>query len=402
MHHRVLSTVVPPILFGAALLMPVLFSAPAHASPGDITTFAGGPGRGSALAVAIAPSGLTVFGDTLYISDDLFQVIRRVDLTTGDQEIVAGNGATGLNIPDGSGDGGPATAADLSYPGSVAFDAAGNLFIADGGNARVRRVDATTGTITTVADTGTFGFSGDGGPALAAELDAPGGLGFDSCGNLFIGDGCTTDQCNAVGGCVHPFNSLPCDDGDACTQTDTCQSGACSGANPVVCTATDQCRDVGICNPGTGTCSHPALPDGTACDDANVCTQSDTCQAGVCQGANFSWSGVLQPVNGDGSSIFKLGQTVPIKFRLTGACAGTPNVVAKIFLTKISNQVVGSEMEATSTSAADTGKTFRYDAAANQYIYNLATKALSAGTWQLRLDLGDGVPNRTILASLRK
>jgi hypothetical protein len=95
---------------------------------------------------------------------------------------VAGNGTAGY-----SGDGGPATAARLDYPGGVAVDGAGDLFIADSGNYRVRKVDA-GGVITTVAGDGTPGYSGDGGPATAAQLSAVAGLAFDGSGNLFIAD----------------------------------------------------------------------------------------------------------------------------------------------------------------------------------------------------------------------
>src|SRR5207245_1301307 len=107
---------------------------------------------------------------------------------------------------------------------------------------------------------------------------------------------CTAaDQCHAVGACdpasgacsspAKP-NGTPCDDGNACTQTDTCPAGACVGANPVVCTAANQCHTAGTCDPATGACSNPAKPNGTSCNDANACTQSDTCQAGACVGAN--------------------------------------------------------------------------------------------------------------------
>ena len=75
-----------------------------------------------------------------------------------------------------------------------------------------------------------------------------------------------------------------CNDGNACTQTDTCQTGTCAGGNPVVCTASDQCHVAGTCNPMTGICYNPNAPNGTACNDSNVCTTADACQAGTCTG----------------------------------------------------------------------------------------------------------------------
>src|SRR5207249_7396382 len=82
------------------------------------------------------------------------------------------------------------------------------------------------------------------------------------------------------------LDGTPCDDGDACTQTDACQNGSCVGANPVVCTA-DQCHDPGTCNPATGVCSVPTnKTNGTACNDGDACTQTDACQNGSCVGAN--------------------------------------------------------------------------------------------------------------------
>ena len=86
------------------------------------------------------------------------------------------------------GDGGPATSAQLNNPYGLAVDGQGDLFIADYGNNRVREINATTGDITTVAGNGTAGLSGDGGPATSAELDQPEGLAVDALGDLFIGD----------------------------------------------------------------------------------------------------------------------------------------------------------------------------------------------------------------------
>jgi sugar lactone lactonase YvrE len=94
-----------------------------------------------------------------------------------------GNGRQGY-----SGDGGPAKEASLNQPFGVVFDEAGNLFVSDTFNHRVRRVDARTGVISTVAGTGERGFSGDGGPATAGNLNEPYGLAVDSEGNLYIAD----------------------------------------------------------------------------------------------------------------------------------------------------------------------------------------------------------------------
>jgi hypothetical protein len=80
-------------------------------------------------------------------------------------------------------------------------------------------------------------------------------------------------------------DGTPCDDGDACTRTDTCVAGACSGSDPVECTATGPCREPGTCDPRTGACSGAVAPDGTSCDDGDACTDADRCAAGVCTGA---------------------------------------------------------------------------------------------------------------------
>ncbi|MFT3772446.1 MAG: MopE-related protein [Minicystis sp.] len=92
----------------------------------------------------------------------------------------------------------------------------------------------------------------------------------------------------AATNCANPatVNGTPCDDGNACTQTDTCQNGLCVGTNPIVCSASDQCHAAGTCNPTTGACSNPAKVNGTTCDDGNLCTQTDTCQNGACTGSN--------------------------------------------------------------------------------------------------------------------
>jgi len=115
----------------------------------------------------------------------------------------------------------------------------------------------------------------------------------------------------------------------------------------------------------------------------------------------YAWSDVRQPINVDGSSVFKLGSTIPVKFQLTGASASISNLVALIYVAKVSNGVAGTEVEPATNVNADAGNVFRYDASANQYIFNWGTKGLTEGTWQIRIDLGDGVTH-IVNVSLRK
>ena len=105
-----------------------------------------------------------------------------LQVNPGNLKTIAGNGTAGYG-----GDGGPATTAELNTPDGIAFDTHGDLYIADIGNNVIRKVD-TLGNITTVAGNGTQGFSGDGGPATAAELNAPFGVDLDAAGNLYIMD----------------------------------------------------------------------------------------------------------------------------------------------------------------------------------------------------------------------
>jgi sugar lactone lactonase YvrE len=122
------------------------------------------------------------FGN-VYVADTQNQRIRRVSGFGGGIGTIAGTGERGYG-----GDGGPATQAMLASPNSVAVDSAGNLYIADGWNRRIRKVDAATGTIRTIAGTGEQGYGGDGGPATEAGLYSPGGVAVDGSGNVYIAD----------------------------------------------------------------------------------------------------------------------------------------------------------------------------------------------------------------------
>ena len=161
------------------------------ADTGIITTFTGtgvagfSGDEGDATAAELSFPyyvALDAVGNLVIADQGNFRV-RRVASDTGIITTVAGTGHAGF-----SGDAGPATNAQLSVPYGVALDAAGNLFIADQGNFRVRQVAVDTGIITTVAGTGTHGFSGDGGPATDAQLSVSYGVALDAAGNLFISD----------------------------------------------------------------------------------------------------------------------------------------------------------------------------------------------------------------------
>ncbi|HET6404118.1 MAG TPA: HYR domain-containing protein [Candidatus Thermoplasmatota archaeon] len=113
--------------------------------------------------------------------------------------------------------------------------------------------------------------------------------------------------------------------------------------------------------------------------------------------SSSTWTGLLQPVNADGTSVFKLGSTIPLKFR----CGDQGTATVKVSMQKLSNGIYGAEVEATSTSGADSGNTFRWSSTDGQYIYNLATKPLSEGTWFVKVDFGNGDVRETKI-SLRK
>ncbi|MEI8278624.1 MAG: T9SS type A sorting domain-containing protein [Bacteroidota bacterium] len=119
----------------------------------------------------------------IYIADLNNNRVRKVNATNGIITTVAGTGVAGFN-----GDNIPATTAQLNGPYGVAIDALGNLFIADDFNARIRKVDATTGIISTIAGNGIVGYSGDKALAINAELYSPNSLMFDHLGNLYLSD----------------------------------------------------------------------------------------------------------------------------------------------------------------------------------------------------------------------
>ena len=169
----------------------------------------GGPATSAALSylTAIALDG----NGNLYIADENY-VVRRVNLSTGIITTFAGNGTFAH-----SGDGGPATAASLYYPTGLAVDSSNNVYISEYYGEDVRVVNANTGIITTFAGTGVYGSSGDGGPASSAQLTAPRGL-VVSNGNLYIVNGCVIRSVNLSTNIISSFAGSESNP-NACTDT---------------------------------------------------------------------------------------------------------------------------------------------------------------------------------------
>jgi trimeric autotransporter adhesin len=143
-----------------------------------------GDGGPAAIATFNEPIGISIdTSGNLYILEQYNNTVRKINRISGTISTVCGNGGGGF-----SGDGGPATDAHMEQPAGLYVDIAGNIYIADKGNNRIRKVEAATGNISTIAGTGTLGFTGDGGPATNAQIGSPRGVCADLDGNVFIAD----------------------------------------------------------------------------------------------------------------------------------------------------------------------------------------------------------------------
>src|SRR6202789_2568538 len=158
---------------------------------GNLTTIAGTGTQGfsgdngpASAAELDSPQGLALdTANNLYIADTHNHRIRKLSLTTGIITTIAGTGAAGF-----SGDNGPAASAQLDLPTALTLDTNQNLYLADTANHRIRRIDAATGIITTIAGNGTQGYSGDSGLTTAASIDSPTGIAVDAAHNLYVAD----------------------------------------------------------------------------------------------------------------------------------------------------------------------------------------------------------------------
>jgi hypothetical protein len=242
--------------------------------------------------ISIAPNGVC---EGLSRTANLGNYFARVTVTYRPNSHVCevgvcnpGTGACGFaTAPDGTActDGNPCTTGDACNAGACAGVA---LDCNDDNPCTDDSCDPATGCVhtnnTDVCSDGSACTSGDrcaDGACLSGEAI--------NCGD---NNACTDDSCDPATGCVFANNTNACNDGNACTRTDSCSSGSCVGSNPVVCGASDQCHDAGVCNPATGVCSNPVKPNGTSCNDASLCTTGETCQSGTCTPA---FSGLSEP-----------------------------------------------------------------------------------------------------------
>ena len=169
-----------------------------------------------------------------------------------------------------------------------------DFFVVSGPNAGVAGAcTSDPGCATDAAGTVSFTYSGTGGAGTDQLKACFSGQSGQVCSALVTKEWVDCDDHNpctddsflpSTGTCNHAPNTNTCDDGNACTQADTCQNGVCVGASPIVCTPQDQCHGAGVCNPANGVCSSPVKPDGTPCNDGSACTTADQCSGGVCVG----------------------------------------------------------------------------------------------------------------------
>jgi sugar lactone lactonase YvrE len=411
---------------------------------GMITTVAGGgwglgDGGPATSATLVTPDGVAVDGaGNLYIADTWNHRVRRVD-TGGTITTVAGTSECGS-----SGDGGPATSACVQSPRSVAVDGAGTLYIGDEGW-RIRRVDP-TGTITTVAGNGTGGFSGDGGPATSASLTVPYGVAVDGAGNLFIADNgnnrirrvwASQNTPTGSGVSVQPTATLP--DGSTASVSLSFDSVLAGGTTTVTTsTAGPQVPDgfkligggtgqpiyydvettavftgaVTVCftwqqgqvkNEGNLHLFHfennawHDLPTSVDMNANRICGSVTSLSPFVIAEIAYTFGGFDQPLLADGSASIqqnKTGRTIPVKFTLTWQGHLVSDAAATIAVYKVLNTATGTVDTTALTedagAANDTGNAFRY-AGDGKYIFNLSTKGWPApATYRIIVTLSDG------------
>jgi hypothetical protein len=326
-----------------------------------------------------SPRGIVVDGaGTIFVADTLNHKIKKIS-STGTLLVTWGANGT--------------EPGQLRNPYGIAVDSIGRVYVADSGNNRVQRFysDTTPPVISdapadmTVEATGSDGAVVTYGATASDLIDGEVAVVFEPTSGSTFAIGTTTvvysatDKAGnrATGSFKVTVEPLPAPPAPTTTTTEVPETTTTTVAPEPTTTTTAT--------------EAPEPPSTT--------TTTESPATGM---ASWVWSGLLQPVNADGSSVFKLGSTVPLKFTLVdGSGAVVADATATLGVAKVTNQIVGSESEAVSSTPASAGNLFRFDAATGQYIYNYGTKGLSEGTFQIRIDLGDGV-ERTVRFSLKR
>jgi hypothetical protein len=301
-----------------------------NATTGVITTIAGdgvegysGDGGPATSAELNTPKGIALdsTGQHLFISDTGNAVVREVNLATGVISTVAGDSTSGY-----SGDGGPATSAELQAPTALTVDRAGDLFIADTGNHVIREVIAATGKIDTVAGDGDTGDTGDGGQATSAELSSPQGVAVNSLGDLFIADS-FNDKVREVN-----------------LSTGVISTVAGTGA----------AGDSG--NGGQATSAELQQPDGLAVSSSGELLISDTQNNGIRQ-VNLG-TGVITQVAGDGSFGYTGDGGAATSAELNNPQSVAVDSAGDVFITDTYNSVIREVTAATGNISTVAGNGF--------------------------------------------
>jgi hypothetical protein len=234
---------------------------------GGFTQAAGSPVAGGSAPVAIAAGLLDADG----VPD-----LAIANSTTNTVTILRGDGLGGFSPMPGS----PITVGSAPMDvkiGDLNGDTRSDIVVANSGDDNVM----------ILRGNGLGGFTA--GPMLPVG-DDPVSIAIDDLNNdgkldIATGNFNSKDVTILLNGKGPLTDGQACNDGNACTQTDICQAATCTGTNPVVCTASDQCHVAGVCNTATGLCPNPNSPDGTPCSDGTTCTVGDACLGGTCIGA---------------------------------------------------------------------------------------------------------------------